>query len=188
MTPLELLSKEHRAIRVVLRAVVKLAARTEQSGPVDPSVWRAFVGFIRQWADGAHHAKEERVLFEALLSAGMSRDRGPVACMLGEHDLLRDLLRRVEDAAAAFSKGTGRWRDIIGPAVSFCDLLEDHIDKEDFALYPLSQKLLGDAGIMALEAPFRDVDATTLEEFERAAARVADRLASAEPLLQASAS
>ena len=54
------------------------------------------VDFIRNYADRFHHAKEEDVLFEALVDNGMPQENSPVAAMLMEHDQGRSFVRAME--------------------------------------------------------------------------------------------
>jgi len=48
------------------------------------------VNLVRFFADGLHHAKEEDLLFPALIRKGFSPEQGPVAVMLAEHVKGRD--------------------------------------------------------------------------------------------------
>ena len=63
------------------------------------------VDFIRNYADRFHHAKEEDVLFVALVENGMPREHSPVAAMLMEHDQGRAFVKAMEEATLAALAG-----------------------------------------------------------------------------------
>jgi hemerythrin-like domain-containing protein len=101
------------------------------------------VDFIRNYADRFHHAKEEDVLFEALVAGGMPEQNSPVAAMLMAHDQGRVFVRAVEDAALKAKEGeAGQIPVIAENARGYIELLRDHIDKEDNILYPLAERVL----------------------------------------------
>jgi hemerythrin-like domain-containing protein len=90
-----------------------------------------------------HHAKEEDILFEALVNNGMPSANSPVAAMLMEHDQGRAYVRAMEEAAkAALAGTTGQDAAIALNAVSYLELLREHIAKEDDILYPLAERLI----------------------------------------------
>ena len=86
----ELLSDEHRVIERVLAVVEKLAAAPVE-GRLDS--WKQALDFIRHFADGCHHLKEEKVLFPAMEEHGIPRDGGPIGMMLMEHEEGRGYVR-----------------------------------------------------------------------------------------------
>lgn len=86
-----------------------------------------------------HFEAEESLLFPACVAAnGVAR--GPVSVMLGEHELMRELLADLEGAAKA------------GDATAFQDaadtlliLMQQHNLKEERILYPLCDQSIGGA-------------------------------------------
>jgi hemerythrin-like domain-containing protein len=79
MKATEILMDEHRVIERVLTALERAAERLEQGGKLDPGFFVDATDFIRGFADGCHHQKEEGVLFKAMTAAGMPTDQGPIA-------------------------------------------------------------------------------------------------------------
>lgn len=78
-----LLMEEHRVIERVLRALELATEQLEQGGKVDPDFFIDATDFIRGFADGCHHRKEDGVLFRAMIAAGMPPGRGrPGDCWL----------------------------------------------------------------------------------------------------------
>ena len=80
------LVQEHEVIERVLDSL-EIEARAVASGKsVDRDYFSSAIAFVRQFADGVHHQKEEQILLPALGDAGMPKDGGPVGVMLNEHD------------------------------------------------------------------------------------------------------
>jgi hemerythrin-like domain-containing protein len=103
------------------------------------------VDFIRNYADRFHHAKEEDVLFDALVKNGMPRENSPVAAMLMEHDQGRAYVAAMEAAARKALDGqTGQTEIIADNALAYAGLLREHISKEDEILYPLAERVIPD--------------------------------------------
>ncbi|NOY14109.1 MAG: cation-binding protein, partial [Deltaproteobacteria bacterium] len=101
------------------------------------------VDFIRNYADRFHHAKEEDVLFVALVDNGMPAKQSPIEAMLIEHDQGRAFVRALESAAEkALAGEPGQIPLIAANAKGYAELLRGHIDKEDNILYPLAERIL----------------------------------------------
>ena len=124
------------------------------------------VDFIRQYADRFHHAKEEDVLFEALVANGMPRQNSPVAAMLMEHDQGRTYVRAMEPAALkALAGETGQERLIAENALAYAALLREHISKEDDILYPLAERVLPEVVRPAITAAYSRAEAAAGADF-----------------------
>ncbi len=137
------LVSEHRLILRMLDLVEQAARCTEAAGEIDCRFYVDAVGFIRLYADRYHHAKEEDVLFAALVKNGMPRANSPVAAMLLEHDKGRKFVADLESAVTAALAGEpGQAQIIADSALGYVALLREHIAKEDGILYPLAERIL----------------------------------------------
>jgi len=134
---------EHKLILRMIALLEKNALRTAAG---DYSNWQFYldgVDFIRSYADRFHHAKEEDVLFAALVQNGMPRENSPVAAMLMEHDQGRAYVLGMETAVSEAMSGlAGREAAIAENALAYAALLRDHIAKEDDILYPLAERVI----------------------------------------------
>ncbi|MBT0664579.1 hemerythrin domain-containing protein [Geobacter pelophilus] len=137
------LVNEHRHILQVITLLEQTAPTTVAGLNVDWQFYLDCIDFIRSYADRFHHAKEEDVLFAALVKNGMPRDNSPVAAMLMEHDQGRSYIREMETAVLEAKDGIpGREAVIAEKALAYAALLRDHIAKEDDILYPLAELVI----------------------------------------------
>jgi len=147
--PIETLMAEHRVIEQVLSAI---EANANRMAPLP--FFEEVVDFIASYADGSHHDKEEGGLFPALIARGMSREAGPVAVMLHEHELGRTCVARMREAIAAGDASAAG-----AAAADYAALLRQHIAKEDGVLYPMARDLLAAEQLAALAAGFEEDEA-----------------------------
>jgi hemerythrin-like domain-containing protein len=143
---------EHRLILRMIALLEKYAPRTAEGNYINWQFYLDGIDFIRQYADRFHHAKEEDVLFKALIENGMPKDNSPVAAMLMEHNQGRNFVRAMEDAVHVAQTGrTDAYQTITDNALGYAALLRDHISKENDILYPLAERVIPDsmrAGIL----------------------------------------
>jgi len=153
--------EEHRLILRMIALVEKNAEKTERG---EYKNWRFFldaVAFIRNYADRFHHAKEEDVLFTALVKSGMPEKQSPIEAMLMEHDAGRAHVRGMEAAARrALNGDESEIPALLEHAQGYAELLRGHIDKEDTILYPLAERVLPE-----------DVRPAMLEDYQAAESR-----------------
>jgi hemerythrin-like domain-containing protein len=109
----------------------------------------AYLRFFRLYAGRYHHAREEDVLFPALVATEVPGDRGPLKVLLDAHHGMAKMLDAM-DSGIDPAKG-GRY----GRA------LLHHIDAENSVLFPESEIRLRRAG--GAELPSRDPDADELD-------------------------
>jgi hemerythrin-like domain-containing protein len=157
MRATDLLMEEHLLIERALRMLVSLAERGKP-GPEIASV----LSFLSEFADGHHHAKEEKILFPALEEAGFPSDDGPVAVMLHEHDLGRSLIARMRELSPLDSEAARvGFREA---AAQYAELLGQHIHKENEVLFRLADR--------ALEGPERRRVEEEFDAYESGAQKV----------------
>lgn len=139
----QVMVEEHKLILRMIALVEKNTALMEQGKFRDWQFFLDAVDFIRNYADRFHHAKEEDVLFVALVKNGMPEKNSPIEAMHMEHDQGRAFVRGMEEAAQkALAGEPGQIPVIAENARGYAKLLRGHIDKEDNILYPLAERVL----------------------------------------------
>lgn len=155
--------------RLILRMIALLEQNAPKTAAGEYLNWQFYldgIDFIRQYADRFHHAKEEDVLFKALVDNGMPRENSPVAAMLMEHDHGRGYVRNMEKAVREAQTGrTDVYGAIAENALGYAALLRDHIAKEDTILYPLSERVLPDQVRPGILHAYETAEALAPREF-----------------------
>lgn len=143
MDAIETLMTEHRLIERVCDALEGFADAVARRAGEDKAELSRFVTFISRFADGWHHGKEEDILFAAMVERGFSREAGPVAVMLMEHDRGRAYVAALRQLAEKDEPWTDDdRRRLIEAARGYSGLLHNHIHKEDAILYPMAEQHL----------------------------------------------
>ncbi len=159
MDPIATLIHEHDVILLVVAAARREAERLRSGGGVDKEKVEKIVDFVRTFADACHHGKEEDLLFTRLEERGFSREMGPVAVMLLEHEQGRNAIRQVVANLEQAAQGD---RDAVSQVAaglaSWAELLEQHIYKENNILFPMAQQVLSARDIQELEEGFAKVE------------------------------
>jgi hemerythrin-like domain-containing protein len=131
------LERDHRVIEQVAALLADVSAHAPAERAFAFGEWA--LDFLRRFADGCHHAKEERALFPLLEARGIPRRGGPIGVMLLEHQEGRGLAADMERALAA--------RDLpafVASAGAWAGLLRAHIAKERNVLFPMGAGRLGE--------------------------------------------
>ena len=143
MQATDILMQEHRVIEQMLNSLQTAAQAAGDGAPVRPSFFIDAANFIRGFADGCHHHKEEGVLFKMMETHGMPVQGGPVAVMLHEHELGRQYTRGMRAAAEKWQGGDKSARAEGGEnALAYVNLLRQHILKEDQVLFPMADRVI----------------------------------------------
>lgn len=101
------------------------------------------VNLIKTYADGFHHAKEEKVLFPLLVEKGFSNNQGPVSVMLHEHVEGREFVKGISERIDVYKAGNvSALPEIYHYMQGYADLLKAHIGKENNVLFRMADKAL----------------------------------------------
>jgi hemerythrin-like domain-containing protein len=143
---------ELRAEHDLIDAVAQ-AFRAYSQGSCEPDLddGMRFVRFLKVYAGDYHHAREEDVLFPALVArAALPGDRGPVAVLTDDHRRMSALLGRIGGLIEG-GLGTADDRRALSLAVTeYTEALGHHIDAENSVLLPESAARLLRVGVADL--------------------------------------
>jgi hemerythrin-like domain-containing protein len=178
---IEVLMNEHRLIEQVLGSLETLGAQMDDGLSPERAILRDYASFFRDFADAAHHAKEEDVLFQRMCERGFPRESGPIAVMLHEHVVGRGHVSVLRQTGAGEGPVSAvQTQLVLESARAFVPLLRAHIQKEDRILYPMALRLLTGPELDTIESAFEAADARRRADgsLDRLHA-LADRLTSA---------
>lgn len=135
---------EHENIRRMLKVVRNISYEVLTLGDFEIDDMYKVIEFIRSYADKHHHGKEEDILFETMnKKIEKLAKAGAITGMYIEHDMGRLYMLNLEKALKEYDSGDDKVRlDIIANAISYADLLERHIEKENTAMYKFAENML----------------------------------------------
>ena len=132
----DLLTQEHKTILRALDVLDQMGARMEQDLPVDAEDVETLLRFLQRFGDDLHQAKEESALFPELMRTSAA-SQPALRQMLFEHDRERSLVEGLQD-----SLRTKKGKQFAELAARLCDLLRNHIRKEDHILFDIVEHSL----------------------------------------------
>ncbi len=158
MTPIEILTDEHRLIVEVLDFLEEAADRMDRGDDVDPDFFLDAAEFVAGFADRCHHGKEEDILFVAMTARDMPQDRGPVAVMLHEHEEGRAFTAGFRSAAEQMKAGDeAAAADVVQHVYDYVNLLREHINKENMILFPMADQIIPEDEMQSVSRDFQRV-------------------------------
>lgn len=144
MKSIQEMINEHENVRRMIKVMRKYCYSVLNNKDIDYKDFYKIIDFIRNYTDGHHHAKEENILFKTMgEKIPKLANNGPITGMLIEHDTARLYVKNLEEAVGQYEKGNDEARlDIIANAISYGDLLERHIEKENGVIYKFAENML----------------------------------------------
>ncbi len=144
MNGIQLMIDEHILIKRMLVVVRNVSYDILNGSTIDYDDFDDIIDFIRNFADDHHHAKEEKFLFNKMITEiGEVAEKLIKFGMLVEHDLGRLYVMNLEAALSEVKNGNDFAKiDVIANAVGYTNLLSRHIDKEDNVAYTFAQNQL----------------------------------------------
>lgn len=160
MESIKIMVDEHENIRRMLKVIRKVSYEVMTLGKFDLEDIPQIIDFVRTYADGHHHGKEEDILFETMnKEIKKLAESGAITGMYIEHDLGRLYMTNLEKAVERFKNGDDEARlDIIANAISYADLLDRHIEKENNAMYRFAENMLDDNSKAYIEDECKKVE------------------------------
>src|ERR671913_1330648 len=95
MSPTESLRKDHALIEKMLNALQTVSSLLNNGKQIPESILNQAIDFSVNFTNTCHHGKEEESLFPTLENKGMPREGGPIARMLYEHQITKNLAESI---------------------------------------------------------------------------------------------
>lgn len=168
MNPTNILVEEHRVIEQVLSAFDKILIQAIATRKLDAAAARDALDFLHGFADRCHHAKEEAHLFPIMEARGFSGGCSPVTVVQREHELGRLYVEGMLGALDAASKGDPealQWFTQHGQ--SYVRMLREHIQKEEFCLFPSANRAFREEDVRDLLEAFEKLESAEQQDGSR---------------------
>lgn len=158
MNAIEIMMEEHNTIERMLKVVRKACMGILEGQEINYEDFYMMIDFIKHYADGHHHNKEEIMLFNRMVEhLGALGEKTVKYGMLVEHDLGRLHVKELEAALVRLKAGDEESKlDVIANAISYTHLLKRHIDKENNVIYKFALRELD-------ESIVKDIDKECLD-------------------------
>lgn len=144
MSGIDLLIEEHKYVSRMLVVMRKACLNFINNKEINYDDFEKMISFVRNFADGHHHKKEEIFLFNRMVEHLGDTGKNVITHgMLVEHDLGRSYIRNLEEALNKYKNGEEESKlDIVANAISYATLLENHIQKEDNVIFNFAKRSL----------------------------------------------
>ena len=157
MKSTKLLNADHEVIVQGLNVLDAINTDMEKGKDVNRDDIRSLITFLREFADGCHHVKEESIFFPALMMDGMAFDEVPMRVMSYEHEQGRALLSAMEAAL-----GRNDNAEFLMYAKRYQELLSEHLEKETWVLFEKADAILSDEDDEKIAANLEEYDTVTV--------------------------
>ena len=157
MKTTNLLIADHESILEAVHILDAICTEIEHGKKVDYDDIHSLLAFLYHFADGSHHVKEEAIFFPALMQAGMNFQDGPLRVMTYEHERGRALTAAMEDSLSRNNK-----QDFVMYGRRYIQLLTEHIEKENYVLFPMADETLTDEQDQKIADAFAHFEQTTV--------------------------
>jgi hemerythrin-like domain-containing protein len=149
----------------------------EQGQKVEAEIIRDIASFMRTFADKCHHGKEETHLFPLLGKKGVPVQGCPVGALTREHQEGRKLVGQLAETATAYAQDSAAAKDrLVATLRALIELYPNHIWKEDYLLFPMTDKILSPGEQEELAEKFERVEAEIGEQVHHEFEELAEKL------------
>ena len=153
------LRKEHEGVLLSLKILEKICTKAGTTAGLPIKHVEQLLEFFRVFVDKCHHGKEEDLLFPALEAVGVAGNGGPIGVMLAEHRMGRGFVKAISDALEKVKAGNGAaTTEVLKNALSYIELLRQHIDKENTVLFVMADSKIPEAKQAELLAGFEEIE------------------------------
>jgi hemerythrin-like domain-containing protein len=137
----ESLRKDHDLIEKVIKSMEVTLQLLKNGKSIPGSILLPVIDFSKNFTDVCHHGKEEESLFPALEQAGMPRNMGPIAVMLMEHQITRQIADRMEESAKEYLN-TNSSAKLESDIHEYIEHVSAHLWKENNRLFMMAEMRL----------------------------------------------
>lgn len=145
--PIDILRKEHKFIREIIKILEGSARNIEEFGKIDPEILKGSISLIKNFTHKYHRRKEEGVLFKVAESKReMIWIASDIVPFLREHEegaeYVRALAQELENAVKKGVADKKSRKRILKNIYGYAALLSSHMLQEEKILYPRIEAIL----------------------------------------------
>lgn len=141
MSSTESLRRDHNLIEKMLKALNTTAELLKAGKSIPAPILEQSMDFTRNFMLVCHHSKEEDSLFPTLEKTGMPREGGPIARMIFEHEVAKQLAAKMEASAKIYLQ-SGSSDALVSDIKNYVDHVALHLGKENHRLFMMADMML----------------------------------------------
>jgi hemerythrin-like domain-containing protein len=158
MNPSIDIQSDHVAMSIILDAMENRAHEIHKTGTVDYFRIGQILDFLHNYTDNLHYAKEERILFPAVMDITKPWITKTISNLVHEHALAREYIVEIDRLLLACLAGnTEALQDLASVMLKYVELEKNHIKVEDEVVMPLFKKLLDSNTMQGFKFEFKEL-------------------------------
>ena len=143
MSPTESLKKDHALIEKMINALQTISSLLNNGKQIPESNLNQAIDFSINFTNTCHHGKEEESLFPTLENKGMPREGGPIARMLYEHEITKNLAESIVKSTNTYIS-TGNYKELVKDIDNYVQHVSLHLSNENQKLFAIADIILKD--------------------------------------------
>jgi hemerythrin-like domain-containing protein len=143
VNPTESLRKDHALIEKMINALKIMSTLLQKGTTIPKPILDQTIDFSTNFTNQCHHGKEEESLFPTLEKNGMPKEGGPIARMLFEHEITKNLTNSIIKSTEVYLS-TGQTGALIEDIEKYVEHVTLHLSKENQRLFVMADMILAD--------------------------------------------
>ena len=143
MSPTESPRKDHALIEKMINALQTISSLLNNGKQIPESILNQAIDFSINFTNTCHHGKEEESLFPTLENKGMPRESGPIARMLYEHQITKNLAESIIKSTKNYISH-GDYKELVKDIDNYVQHVSLHLSKENQRLFAMADIILKD--------------------------------------------
>ena len=143
MSATESLRRDHALIEKMINALKTISLLLKNGKIIPDSILNQAIDFAINFTNTCHHGKEEESLFPTLENKGMPREGGPIARMLYEHEITKELANSIVNSTKIYIT-SGKHTELVKNIDEYVQHVSLHLTKENQRLFVMADMLLSE--------------------------------------------
>ena len=143
MSPTESLKKIHALIEKMINALQTISSLLNNGKQIPESTLNQAIDFSINFTNTCHHGKKEESLFPTLENKCMPREGGPIARMLYEHEITKNLAESIVKSTNTYIS-TGNYKELVKDIDNYVQHVSLHLSNENQKLFAIADIILKD--------------------------------------------
>ena len=143
MSATESLRRDHALIEKMISALKTISLLLKNGKQIPDSILNQAIDFSINFTNTCHHGKEEESLFPTLEKKGMPREGGPIARMLYEHEITKELANSIVNSTKIYVS-SGEQTELVKNIEDYIQHVSLHLSKENQRLFVMADMLLNE--------------------------------------------